>query len=276
MIKNWIVTGDTHGRVHGRIVEIANKYPDYKPEETGIIILGDVGLNYYLSRTEKKNKKIINESGYTLFCVRGNHEQRPEDVPGMTAIYDSEVKNSLWIEEDFPNIKYLKDGHEYNFGGYYCLVIGGAYSIDKWWRLKQAAARGQSFSGWFENEQLNEEERQDILERVWNCGYDFVFTHTAPISWEPTDLFLSFVDQSTVDKTTEEFLESVKECLDSWGIWCFGHYHADRIEAPCVEQFYYHSDTLDELWNRWYGKPEEVELNIETPLVLSKEEKEND
>lgn len=276
MIKNWIVTGDTHGRVHGRIVEIANKYPDFKPEETGIIILGDVGLNYYLSRTEKKNKKIINESGYTLFCIRGNHERRPEDVPGMTTIYDSEVKNNLWIEEDFPNIKYLKDGYEYNFGGYHCLILGGAYSIDKWWRLQQAAARGESFSGWFENEQLNEEEREAILEEVWNCDYDFVFSHTAPISWEPTDLFLSFVDQSTVDKTTEYFLESVKEILGSWGIWCFGHYHADRIEAPCVEQFFYHSDTLDELWNRWYGKPEEVELNIETPLVLSKEEKEND
>ena len=276
MIKNWIVTGDTHGRVHGRIVEIANKYPEYKPEETGIIILGDVGLNYYLSRTEKKNKKIINESGYTLFCIRGNHERRPEDVPGMTTVYDSEVKNNLWIEEDFPNIKYLKDGYEYNFGGYHCLILGGAYSIDKWWRLQQAAARGESFSGWFENEQLNEEEREAILEEVWNCDYDFVFSHTAPISWEPTDLFLSFVDQSTVDKTTEYFLESVKEILGSWGIWCFGHYHADRIEAPCIEQFYYHSDTLDELWNRWYGKPEEVELNIETPLVLSKEEKEND
>ena len=129
MIKNWIVTGDTHGRVHGRIVEIANKYPDYKPEETGIIILGDVGLNYYLSRTEKKNKKIINESGYTLFCVRGNHEQRPEDVPGMISIYNSEVKNSLWIEEDFPNIKYLKDGHEYNFGGYYTKPNGEGIQI---------------------------------------------------------------------------------------------------------------------------------------------------
>ena len=276
MIKNWIVTGDTHGRVHGRIVEIANKYPDFKPEETGIIILGDVGLNYYLSRTEKKNKKIINESGYTLFCIRGNHERRPEDVPGMTTIYDSEVKNNLWIEEDFPNIKYLKDGYEYNFGGYHCLILGGAYSIDKWWRLQQAAATGESFSGWFENEQLNEEEREAILEEVWNCDYDFVFSHTAPISWEPTDLFLSFVDQSTVDKTTEYFLESVKEILGSWGIWCFGHYHADRIEAPCVEQFYYHSDTLDELWNRWYGKPEEIELNIETPLILSKEEKQDD
>lgn len=276
MIKNWVITGDTHGRVHGRIIEVANKYPDYKPEETAIIILGDVGLNYYLSRTEKKNKKIINESGYTLYCVRGNHERRPEDVPGMISIYDSEVKNNLWVEEDFPNIKYLKDGYEYFMNGYNCLVIGGAYSIDKWYRLQQAAARGESFSGWFENEQLNEEEREAILEDVWNCDYDFVFTHTAPISWEPTDLFLSFVDQSTVDKTTEYFLESVKEILGSWGIWCFGHYHADRIEAPCVEQFYYHSDTLDELWNRWYGKPGELSFELDSPLILSKEEKQND
>ena len=39
MIKNWLVTGDTHGRVMERLFHIENCYV---PEETAIIILGDV------------------------------------------------------------------------------------------------------------------------------------------------------------------------------------------------------------------------------------------
>ena len=34
-------------------------------------------------------------------------------------------------------------------------------------------------------------------------SYDLVLSHTCPIIYEPTDLFLFVVDQSTVDKTTE-------------------------------------------------------------------------
>jgi hypothetical protein len=51
MIKNWILTGDTHGARSAitRVNNIARNYPNYKPEETGIIILGDAGLNFYLN-----------------------------------------------------------------------------------------------------------------------------------------------------------------------------------------------------------------------------------
>ena len=40
----------------------------------------------------------------------------------------------------------------------------------------------------------------------------------------------------------------------TWKCWCFGHYHADRIERPCVEQFYNDYEDLENIWNRWYDK----------------------
>ena len=46
MIKNWLVTGDTHGQVMTRLMSIGTT--DYKPEETALIILGDAGINFYL------------------------------------------------------------------------------------------------------------------------------------------------------------------------------------------------------------------------------------
>ena len=49
MIKNWLVTGDTHGQVLERLSHIG-----YPPDETALIILGDMGLNFYLNKTVQK------------------------------------------------------------------------------------------------------------------------------------------------------------------------------------------------------------------------------
>ena len=251
MIRNVLITGDTHGRVSQRILNIARNYPDLVPEETAIIILGDAGINYYLNKSDKKNKYQINNYGYKIYCVRGNHEEHPGNIDSMEYVFDEEVGYWVYWEEDYPNIRYLADGFIYNFKGYRCLVIGGAYSVDKWWRLQQAAAQGSSFSGWFEDELLTPEEMENIFERIKGEEVDFVFTHTCPHSFEPTDLFLDCVDQSTVDKSMEYWLEDLRHIF-SWKIWCFGHFHADRIERPRVEQFYYSYEEIDNVFNRWY------------------------
>jgi 3-oxoacid CoA-transferase subunit A len=249
-MKNWILTGDTHGRVTARLDNIRRNMSDYKPEETAVIILGDAGINYYLNKSDKKNKHQICDRGYTVYCVRGNHEERPENVEGMKLVYDEDVHGWVYQEAAFPLIKYFVDGGEYNINGHSCLVIGGAYSVDKYWRL--ASAQG-SFSGWFEDEQLTDEEKESIARKVAGKDYDFVFTHTCPYSWEPTDLFIGCVDQTTVDQSTEIWLEEISRSI-KWRTWCFGHFHDDRIERPCVEQFYYQYVDMETIWNRWYGE----------------------
>ena len=81
-ISNVIFTGDTHGGVStiARVGNIQRNMPQYKSEETAIVILGDTGLNFYLNNTDKKYKKLLNSMGYHIYCVRGNHEQRPNLV----------------------------------------------------------------------------------------------------------------------------------------------------------------------------------------------------
>jgi 3-oxoacid CoA-transferase subunit A len=102
------------------------------------------------------------------------------------------------------------------------LTIPGAYSIDKFYRLQKG------FS-WFEQEQLSERERNRGLSLLtasnWTC--DLVLSHTCPIMFEPTDLFLSVVDQSMVDKTMERYLGGIEYNLD-YRAWCWGHYHQYR------------------------------------------------
>ena len=58
------------------------------------------------------------------------------------------------------------------------------------------------------------------------------------------------IDQSTVDKTMEVWMDKFKD-LFTWGTWCFGHYHADRIERPHVEQFYTEYENFNDIIARW-------------------------
>ena len=262
MIKKWIITGDTHGGVSTitRISNIKRNNPGFEDGELGVIILGDAGLNFYLNKTDKKHKKMLNNMGVKIYCVRGNHEQRPELIETMHLENDFQVGNMTWMEEEFPNIRYFADGGNYVIDGHPTLVIGGAYSVDKYWRLIRAgysatdgAIADPKKCGWFKSELLTADEMDEITEKVVGKRFDFVLSHTCPLSWEPNDLFLNGIDQSQVDKSMELWMDELLNKID-WRIWLFGHYHADRIERPFVEQMYMDYENIQTIWNRWYDE----------------------
>ena len=255
MIYNFLVTGDCHGRFEriGKIDTIK-----YSPNETALIILGDAGFNFYLNSTDNKLKKSINATGFTIYCVRGNHEQRPELVKGMEIIWDNDINNYVYYQSEFPKIRYLFDGGIYRFGDYRALVIGGAYSVDKWYRLNSAKIKPDSTeeeivkkAGWFPTEQLTEKEITDIESTVLiTNSFDFVFSHTCPYSWMPVDLFLSGLSQSSVDNSMEFWMEKFKDTF-KWKIWLFGHFHDDRLIRPKVEMYYRDIEDIRDIVKRW-------------------------
>ena len=62
----------------------------------------------------------------------------------------------------------------------------------------------------------------------WNV--DVVLSHTVPYDYRPVDLFLSMIDQSTVDESTELWLGEIEKKLDyKW--WYAGHYHTSRVTS---------------------------------------------
>lgn len=228
--------------------------PEYEPAETAIIVLGDFGANFYLSKHDWKIKHHAAKFGYTIYALRGNHEQRASLVKNMEKTYDNFVHGYVYMEQEFSNIKYFADEvAEYEIMGKKVLCIPGAYSVDKWYRL-------QNGWQWFSQEQLTEEEMKYAEDRFEGDHYDIILSHTCPISWEPRDLFLNCIDQSKVDKTMEIWMEKFKDMI-GWGIWCFAHYHTDRLERPYVEQFYERIEDLDTIWERWtkYHKTHELD-----------------
>lgn len=217
-MRRLFMTGDTHGDFDFLAGWCRNNETTY---EDILIILGDAGINYY-GPTQKKElalKEMIKDCPITLLCVRGNHEDRPEDRPEL-GLGDVGIGDEVYLDIRYPNIWYAQDGGEYNIIGKKILTIGGAYSVDKFYRI----SRGWK---WVANEMLNSDERASILDKVYDKEYDIVCTHTCPIDWEPVDLFLSGIDQNSVPKDMERFLADMKRYI-TYKKWYFGHYHADR------------------------------------------------
>lgn len=251
--KTFYITGDTHGQTATRIKNLIFDWDEEKISNSALVVLGDAGINYNLDNSDKGAKKRINNLGMLIYCVRGNHEQRPELIPTMELVYDSEVEGEVYCEKDFPNIRYFVDGGTYSLGGRKVLTIGGAYSVDKYYRLQNGAK-------WFENELLTEDEMNAIEKSIIGKKFDFILTHTCPISWEPTDLFLGCVNQSTVDKSMEIWMDRIKDKV-IWQHWLFGHFHADRLERPHVEMFFRDVESLEDICARWERYRETGELD---------------
>lgn len=77
-----------------------------------------------------------------------------------------------------------------------------------------------------------------------------MLSHTTPLKYEPVEVFLPGVDQSKVDKSTEEWLDGIEDKLE-YQKWYCGHYHTekkiDRLEIMFqnVEEFCGNINTIN-------------------------------
>lgn len=165
--------------------------------------------------------ELINfSSDDTLYIIGDVIDRHPGGVEILKIIKDK--PNMFMLLGNHEQILFAIDGEVYDFNGNSCIVIGGAYSVDKYYRL----ARGWS---WFPDEQPSEEIKAKVervlAERNWKI--DIVLSHTGPLKYEPTEVFLPMIDQSTVDKSTEVWLEQIEAKLD-YERWYFAHYHTEK------------------------------------------------
>lgn len=217
------ITGDTHGDMR-RIVNFCKK--NNLTREDVIIILGDAGINFYerdfpngRARDNKKKEELAGLHT-KIFCIHGNHEIRPQNIAGYAETTWRSGK--VFVEYDYPNIMFAKDGEIFDFAGLKTIVIGGAYSVDKWYRLMNKIP-------WFEDEQPDEETKSYVERQLEKNGWrvDVVLSHTVPYMYRPTDTFIQGLDQNTVDTSTERWLQELEIKLD-YKKWYAGHYHIER------------------------------------------------
>ena len=212
-----------------------------------LIVLGDAGINYYANDKDKALKNSLrinycaNEKDYilknslseypiTFFCIHGNHEERPENI--KTYKTKKFYEGIVYYEEDYPNILFAKDGEVYNFNNHKVLVIGGAYSVDKYFRL----ASGYN---WYESEQPDAKTKNKVKKVLKDLDnkVDIILSHTCPYKYLPREMFLEGIDQSTVDNSTEYFLDEIEESTD-YNLWYCGHYHTDKEIDKIIFMFH--------------------------------------
>ena len=218
-MKGFFVMVFLTGDIHGEPFRIKRFYNNSGLMESDtIIILGDVGANYHLDSRDALCKSVLNSIGVDILCLHGNHEIRPFNID--TYHLTEWNGGRVWVEDEYPNLLFAKDGEIYNIEGNRFIAIGGAYSVDKYYRL----ARGID---WWEDEQPSEEIKRYVEKQLSENEIDIVLSHTCPMRYEPTEVFLSQVDQSTVDSSTEMWLNKIEESID-YTAWYCGHWHTDK------------------------------------------------
>ena len=214
---NVYLTGDTHGRFE-RITCFCRD--NHTTLGDVLIILGDAGVNYYLDHRDEKLKRYIDTMPITLLCIHGNHEARPTAALGYEPVEC--FGGTVMAQREYPNLLFALDGVVYELCGRSCIAIGGAYSIDKQYRILRGAA-------WWPDEQPDEEIKRRVESALARRGWhvDVVLSHTTPLSYEPTEAYLPFIDQSTVGTSTERWLDEIEHRLE-YGRWYAGHFHTTK------------------------------------------------
>ena len=212
------VTGDIHGEISR--IEIFAGYNSTTLKDI-LIVLGDAGINFYGKERDKYKKEKLKEQDLTIFCIHGNHEMRPQNID--TYVTKEWHGGVVYYEEEYPNILFAKDGEIYNINGKSVLVIGGAYSIDKYYRLRMGYP-------WWEDEQPSDEIKNYVENQLDKVGWkvDIVLSHTCPLKYEPVEWFMAGIDQSMVDKSTEKWLDNIENHLE-YNKWYCGHFHGEKV-----------------------------------------------
>lgn len=213
------VTGDVHG-YFGRVERFCARRGLGAGDV--LVILGDACVNFWGDEADDALKRRLSKLPCTLLCVHGNHEMRPWRVPGCEP--HAWRGGTVWTQGAYPNLLFAQDGSIFELDGASCLVAGGAYSVDREWRV----ADGRR---WFADEQPGPEQKAAVEEACERAGWrvDYVFSHTCPLEWRPAAAFKARKRADLVDTSTEEWLSGIERRL-TFRRWMHGHFHVENLD----------------------------------------------
>lgn len=213
------VTGD----IHGDMVDLEQRVESMGADKDDLVVLlGDCGFyfdSFYadegrIAKTDYDKLVRASKLPCTILCVQGNHEQPFKE---MCATKVKVLGGDGYVRE---GIYFAKNGTELLLNGKRVLVVGGASSVDKNYRLSNRWP-------WFEHEEMSPQEFAEVIERVKGRHFDFVFSHTVPFKDMPLEAFLKIDYAYTNGNATEWFLQTIKENI-TFGDWYAGHFHVEK------------------------------------------------
>ena len=222
-----LLSGDFHANAESELKSIRkntlmSQYsPEIYSEINYHIILGDGGFLWPGNKAgDRANYRELALRPFPVLCVIGNHEPmlgRP-DLPEVDIGIGEKV---ILVNKDRPFVAYLKRGKIYSIEGKRFLVLGGALSIDKEYRLPNIS--------WWENEYWTPAEKQSVFSLLQKeTQVDYVLSHTGPSRINET--VFTFLRHSHQPKFFDE-VGALNERIDgmiSCKLWFCGHWHRDK------------------------------------------------
>lgn len=214
------IIGDRHGEEDGFSDDKLPGQSAWTAEDT-VIVTGDFG---YVMRGERKSLAEKNKldalakKPYNIVFCDGNHE-------GFDYLeqYPEEIRYGAPVRKIRENVFWLQRGYVYTIEDKTFFVMGGAYSIDKAFRLHYQNATAEKI--WFEQELPRAEEYRRGIEALKSHGHqvDYIITHTAPKNIIPRIIGV-YPDDHDAELTG--FLDWIYYDV-GFNQWYFGHFHTD-------------------------------------------------
>ncbi len=224
------ITGDKH-RNYQSVEDFCQVHHTTKDDI--MIVLGDNGINWFGGERDKPVKERLQSLPITFFLIRGNHDMRPDrdNYRIKWVKVGANLEGWFRVEPEYPDLLFAVDGGIYKINGIYCAAIGGAYSVDKQYRL-QLQELGYDNYKWFADEQLNKKERDNIEQYLSlyedSQPIEVFLTHTCPLRYKPWDMLPSHIPDKNVDETMEKWFDEIYDMFPSHKAWYCGHWHIER------------------------------------------------
>lgn len=208
------VTGDTHADQVRYLFEIE----PYLMQGDYLIVCGDFGYGFFDGPYFSENMFYdhIEEMGYTLLFVDGNHEN-------FDKLYSIEV--SEWhggkVHMIRSNVIHLMRGQYYEIEDISLFTMGGGFSLDKEWRVK-----GRT---WFSQEMPSKDEYLEAESNLTKHKnkVDYIISHTCPTETVYYLSTLGFNKNVYEERALTDFLQTIVN-RNEYKAWFFGHFHLDK------------------------------------------------
>lgn len=216
-----LAIGDTHGDTSA-ICNLA--IPQARKNDCEYIVqCGDFGYWEHHDKgrvfLDKVSKHLV-RNGITMYWLDGNHENHP-------LLWEKYGNDGL--VEIRPNLFYMSRGYAWKFDDVQCLAVGGAFSIDRDWRITEELVEGRPGTLWWPTEMLTDTDVSTAINSaIANDPIDVMFTHDCPTGIDVPGIHA--VDKWQFPETWEN-RDRLREIFDVARprLLVHGHYHTPYV-----------------------------------------------
>lgn len=219
-----LLAGDVHGNtshMHYLMSEAKHNGCDR------IFQLGDFGYWEHFPRGVRyldETNRAAKQAGIVVYFLDGNHDKTSMLLEKYT---ETDDEGFILVR---PNVRYARRGHVWEWAGKKFIALGGAYSVDKEYRLAvEQHENSPAGTQWFPEEEMTDKELHNYLLAAPQT-VDFMFAHDKPRlskpGWNRKDLEECWPNQNRL----QEAMDMLKPRLFAHGH--LHHRYDDAVMTP--------------------------------------------